>query len=85
MFGKKKRKKVRIPVSEYEYYLIETQDDGSVVPVEYEVVKTYLYVDTIPLAAAEAAEKYGLDEKQRKQLDELLSDRNKELWEGLLS
>ncbi len=64
---------------------IETQDDGSVVPVEYEVVKTYLYVDTIPLAAAEAAEKYGLDEKQRKQLDELLSDRNKELWEGLLS
>jgi hypothetical protein len=26
-----------------------------------------------------------LDEKQRKQLDELLSDRNKELWEGLLS
>ena len=64
---------------------IETQDDGSVVPVEYEVVKTYLYVDTIPLTAAEAAEKYGLDEKQRKQLDELLSDRNKELWEGLLS
>lgn len=64
---------------------IETQGDGSVVPVEYEVVKTYLYVDTIPLTAAEAAEKYGLDEKQRKQLDELLSDRNKELWEGLLS
>lgn len=64
---------------------IEIQDDGSVVPVEYEVVKTYLYVDTIPLTAAEAAEKYGLDEKQRKQLDELLSDRNKELWEGLLS
>ena len=24
MFGKKKRKKVRIPVSEYEYYLIPT-------------------------------------------------------------
>ena len=37
------------------------------------------------ITAAEAAEKYGLDEKQRKQLDELLSDRNKELWEGLLS
>lgn len=64
---------------------LETQEDGSVVPVEREVVKTYLYIDTIPLTVAEAAEKYGLDEKQRKQLDELLSDRNKELWEGMLS
>lgn len=63
---------------------LETQDDGSVVPVEYEVVKTYLYIDTIPLTVAEAATLYGFDARQREQLHELLSDRNKEMWCALL-
>lgn len=63
---------------------LETQDDGSVVPVEYEVVKTYLYIDTIPLTVAEAATLYGFDARQREQLHELLSDRNKEMWDALL-
>lgn len=61
-----------------------TQEDGSVVPVEQEVVKTYLYIDTVPLTAEEAANLYGFDTKQRKQLGELLSDRNKEMWDALL-
>lgn len=64
---------------------LERQEDGSFVPVEREVVKTYLYIDTIPLTAAEAATLYGFDARQRDQLHELLSDRNKEMWEGLLS
>lgn len=64
---------------------LETQEDGSVVPVEQEGVKTYLYIDATPMTQTEAAEEYGFDEKQRKQLDGLLSDRNKEMWEGLLS
>ena len=64
---------------------LETQDDGSVVPVEQEVVKTYLYIDTVSLTAEEAANLYGFDTKQREQLGELLSDRNKEMWDGLLS
>lgn len=64
---------------------LETQEDGSVVPVEQEVVKTHLYIDATPMTQTEAAEEYGFDEKQRKQLDGLLSDRNKEMWEGLLS
>ena len=64
---------------------LETQEDGSVVPVEQEVVKTYLYIDTVSLTAEEAANLYGLDTKQREQLGELISDRNKELWDGLLS
>ena len=64
---------------------LETQEDGSVVPVEREVVKTYLYIDTVPLTAEEAANLYGFDTKQRKQLGELLSDRNKEMWQDLLS
>lgn len=64
---------------------LETQEDGSIVPVEQEVVKTYLYIDTVPLTAEEAANLYGFDMKQREQLGELLSDRNKELWDGLLS
>lgn len=64
---------------------LERQEDGSIVPIEREIVKTYLYIDTAPITLAEAAEKYGLDEKQRKQFGELLSDRNKELWDLLLS
>lgn len=63
---------------------LETQEDGSVVSVEQEVVKTYLYIDTLSLTAEEAATLYGFDTKQREQLVDLLSDRNKELWDGLL-
>ena len=36
------------------------------------------------LTQEEAADKYGFDEKQREQLFELLSDKNKEMWETLL-
>lgn len=64
---------------------LETQEDGSIVPVEQEVVKTYLYIETVPLTAEEAANLYGFDTKQREQLGELLSDKNKEMWDGLLS
>lgn len=64
---------------------LEAQEDGSVVPVEQEVVKTYLYIETVPLTAEEAANLYCFDTKQREQLGELLSDRNKEMWDGLLS
>ncbi len=64
---------------------LETQEDGSVVPVEQEVLKIYLYIDTVPLTAEEAVNLYGFDTKQREQLEELLSDRNKEMWDGLLS
>ena len=64
---------------------LEAQEDGSVVPVEQEVVKTYLYIETVPLTAEEAANLYCFDTKQREQLEELLSDRNKEMWDGLLS
>lgn len=63
---------------------LETQEDGSVVPVEQEVVKTYLYIDTVSLTAEEAANLYGFDKKQREQLGELLSDKNKEMWDALL-
>ena len=64
---------------------LEAQEDGSVVPVEQEVVKTYLYIETVPLTAEEAANLYGFDTKQREQLGELLSDRNKKMWQDLLS
>ena len=63
---------------------LETQENGSVVPVEQEVVKTYLYIETIPLTAEEAANLYGFDAKQREQLGELLLDRNKDMWDALL-
>lgn len=63
---------------------IETQEDGSVVSVERETVKTHLYIDTVSLTAEEAANLYGFDTKQREQLGELLSDRNKEMRDTLL-
>jgi hypothetical protein len=64
---------------------LEAQEDGSVVSVEQEVVKTYSYIDTLSLTAEEAANLYGFDTKQREQLGELLSDKNKEMWDRLLS
>ena len=70
-------------ITEKEMHL-EIQEDGSVVPVEREVVKTYLYIGTVSLTAEEAANLYGFDTKQREQLGELLSDRNKEMWDSLL-
>lgn len=63
---------------------LETREDGSVVPVEQEVLKTYLYIDTASLTAEEVANLYGFDAKQREQLGELLSDKNKEMWDALL-
>ena len=63
---------------------LETQENGSVVPVEQEVVKTYLYINTVSLTAEEAANLYGFDAKQMEQLGELLLDRNKDMWDALL-
>lgn len=63
---------------------IETQEDGSVVSVEQEAVKTHSYIDTVSLTAEEAANLYGFDTKQREQLGKLLSDRNKEMRDTLL-
>lgn len=63
---------------------IETQEDGSVVSVEREDAKTHLYIDTVSLTAEEAANRYGFDTKQREQLWEFFSDRNKEMRDTLL-
>lgn len=64
---------------------LEPQPDGSIAPAEREVEKCYLYIDTVSLTAEDAATLYGFDADQREQLFALLSDRNKEMWEGLLS
>ena len=63
---------------------LETQEDGSVVPVEQEGVKTYLYIDTVSLTAEEAANLYGFDTKQREQLDTLMSQDFDEMWAVLV-
>ena len=47
-------------------------------------MKIYLYIEMVSLTAEEAANLYGFDTKQREQLGELLSDRNKEMWDSLL-
>ena len=63
---------------------LETQEDGSVVPVEQEVVKTYLYIDTLSLTVEEAANLYGFDTRQREQLDTLMSQDFDEMWAVLV-
>ena len=40
---------------------------------------------TKTISFIENGKTYGFDTKQREQLGELLSDRNKEMWDGLLS
>lgn len=54
------------------------------VSVERETAKNHLYIDTVSLTAEEAANLYGFDTKQKEQLGELLSDRNKEMRDTLL-
>lgn len=59
---------------------LEPQPDGSIAPVEREVEKCYLYIDTVSLTAEDAANLYGFDVRQKEQLDELLSDRHRMMW-----
>lgn len=63
----------------------EIQPDGSIGFTEYEIVKTYLYINTTPLSIEQAAELYGFNAPQQEQLHELLSDKYKEMWDALLS
>lgn len=62
----------------------EIQPDGSIGFTEYEIVKTYLYINTTPLSIEQAAELYGFNAPQQEQLHELLSDKYKEMWDALL-
>ena len=51
---------------------------------EKEVTKKILFIETIHKTAEEMADLLGFDEEQRKQLEELLDEKNSSLWSSVL-
>ena len=62
----------------------ETNADGELVEVQEDVTMIILTVVTHRLSVDEISEKYGFSAQQDTMLDELLSEENAELWEGIL-
>ena len=52
--------------------------------MEETVVKTTLHIEYISMTASEGADAYHFNEKQREQLNTLLSSDFDELWEALV-
>lgn len=62
----------------------ETDEKGNVIETVEEISTVYLTVVTTSKSAVQTAELYGFNEQQIEMLDELLDDRNADLWAGLL-
>lgn len=62
----------------------ETDEKGNVTETVEEISTVYLTVVTTSKSAAQTAELYGFNEQQIEVLDELLDERNADLWAGLL-
>lgn len=68
-----------------EKVITETDDgNGNITETESTVTRKYLHIAVDHKTALEMADAYGFDENQRRQLAELLSDENKELWTQVL-
>lgn len=63
---------------------LETQIDGTMITVETEIVKKYLYVTISPYSTSEAIVLYGFDKKEAEKLQNLLSDEFMDMWDELL-
>lgn len=66
--------------------IIDTADDGygNIIETEKTVTRTYLYITVSHKTSEEMADEYGFNSDQRKQLSELLSDENNNMWSTLL-
>lgn len=66
--------------------VIEESDDGhgNIVQTESTVTSTYLYITVNHKTAEEIADKYHFNTDQRKQLAELLDEKNNSLWSQVL-
>ena len=58
--------------------------EGNPYQVEETVVKTTLHIEYTSMTASEGADVYHFNEKQREQLNTLLSSDFDELWAGIL-
>lgn len=68
-----------------ETQVIESDDGhGNIVETQTTVTRTYLYITVNHKTAEEMANKYGFNTDQRKQLAELLDDKNNCLWSQAL-
>ena len=68
-----------------EKVIVKTDDgNGNITETESTVTRKYLHITVDHKMALEMADEYGFDENQRRQLAELLSDENKELWTQVL-
>lgn len=61
-----------------------TDADGNQYQAEETVVKTTLYIEYTSMTASQGADVYHFNEKQREQLNTLLSSDFDELWAGIL-
>ncbi len=59
-------------------------DDGSFTVVEEYVTVLDLYIDIVPLTKDEIIERYGFDETQIAQLEQLLSSDTSEMWDEMI-
>ncbi len=67
-----------------ETVITETDDGhGNIVQIETTVTRTYLYITVTHKNADEMATQFGFNADQKKQLNELLSDKNISMWESL--
>ena len=70
--------------SKTENVVTETDDgNGNIVEVTESVTRTYLYIRVTHKTPDEMAQQYGFTDEQKEQLRELLSDKNKKMWDGV--
>ena len=71
--------------SRTENVVTETDDgNGNIVETTESVTRTYLYIRVTHKTPDEMAQQYGFTDEQKEQLRELLSDKNKKMWNGVL-
>ena len=71
--------------SRTENVVTETDDgNGNIVETTESVTRTYLYIRVTHKTPDEMAQQYGFTDEQKEQLRELLSDKNKKMWEDFL-
>ena len=71
--------------SRAENVVTETDDgNGNIVETTESVTRTYLYIRLTHKTPDEMAQQYGFTDEQKEQLRELLSDKNKKMWNGVL-
>ena len=70
---------------ETETVMIETEDDyGNLVEEETVVTRTILHITVDHKTAEETADSFGFNSAQRQQLDELLAEENRSMWNQVL-